>query len=77
MSLAKGRYLNIAGLMSRKNDLFFEVSETTFNYNKAFLFMDKFVSQTVKKTVVILDNAPIYKLKKFMTKIEEWKKQDV
>src|ERR1035437_4723728 len=27
---AKGKFLNVVGLMSRKNDLFFEVCETTF-----------------------------------------------
>jgi len=39
--------------------------------------MDNFVAQTVKKTVVILDNCPIHKSRKFMAKIEEWKEQDV
>ena len=28
---AKGKFLNVVGLMSRKNDLFFEMHETTFN----------------------------------------------
>ena len=63
--------------MTRKNDLFFEVLETTFNYDKAILFMDLFVAQTVKKTVVILDNSPIHKSRKFMAKVEEWKENDV
>ena len=74
---SKGKYLNVVGLMSRRNDLFFDVLETTFNSDKAILFMDRFVAQTVKKTIVILDNAPIHKSKKFMAKIEEWKEQDV
>jgi len=39
--------------------------------------MDRFVTQTVKKTVVILDNSPIHKSKKIMAKIEEWKEKDV
>jgi transposase len=39
--------------------------------------MEKFVDQTLKKTVVILDNSPIHKSKKFMAKIEEWKEKDV
>lgn len=46
---AKGKFLNVVGLMNRKNDLFFEVSETTFNADKAILFMDKFANQIVKK----------------------------
>jgi len=32
--------------------------------------MDRFVAKTVRKTVVILDNSPIHKSKKFMAKIE-------
>ncbi|MBP1618972.1 MAG: hypothetical protein H6Q14_2799 [Bacteroidetes bacterium] len=39
--------------------------------------MDRFMRQTVKKTVVILDSSPIDKSKKFMDKIEEWKEKDV
>ena len=74
---AKGKYLNVVGLMTRKNDLFFEVLETTFNSEKFISFMDNFVNQIVKKTVVILDNCPIHKSRKFMAKIEEWKEQDV
>jgi hypothetical protein len=74
---AKGKFLNVVGLMNRKNDLFFEVNETTFNTDKFICFMDKFVEQTVKQTVVILDNSPIHKSKKFMAKIKEWKEKDV
>ncbi|HSO89382.1 MAG TPA: IS630 family transposase [Draconibacterium sp.] len=74
---AKGKFLNVVGLMNRKNDLFFEVNETTFNTDKFICFMDKFVEQIVKQTVVILDNSPIHKSKKFMAKIIEWKEKDV
>jgi len=74
---AKGKFLNVIGLMTRKNKLFFEVLETTYNTNKVISYMDRFVAQTVKKTVVILDNSPIHKSKKFMAKIEEWKEKDV
>src|SRR5690606_7323949 len=67
----------VVGLMNRKNDLFFEVDETTFNTDKFICFMDKFVEQIVKQTVVILDNSPIHKSKKFIAKIKEWKEKDV
>jgi transposase len=73
----KGKFLNVIGLMTRKNKLFFEMLETTYNTDKVISFMDNFVAQTVKKTVVILDNSPIHKSKKFMAKIEEWKDKDV
>ena len=74
---AKGKFLNVIGLMTRRNKLFFEVLETTYNTDKVISYMDSFVAQTVKKTVVILDNSPIHKSKKFMAKIEEWKEKDV
>ena len=74
---AKGKFLNVVGLMSRKNDLFSQVLETRFNTDKINDFMNSFVDQIVKKTVVILDNSPIHKSKKFMAKIQEWKERDV
>jgi len=74
---AKGKYLNVVGLMKRSNDLFCEELETTLNSDRFISFMDRFVLQTIKKAVVILDNCPIHKSKKFMAKIEEWKEQDV
>ena len=66
---AKGKYQNVVGLMTRTNKLYFEILETTFNSDRIICFMDGFVEQTVKKTIVILDNSPIHKSKKFMAKI--------
>ncbi|PWA04583.1 IS630 family transposase [Flavobacterium laiguense] len=74
---AKGKYQNVVGLMTRKNKLYFEILETTFNSDRIICFMNRFVEQTVKKTIVILDNSPIHKSKKFMAKIEQWKEKDV
>lgn len=74
---AKGKFLNVVGLMNRKNNLFFEVKESTFNTDTLIAFMDGFANQIVKKTVVILDNSPIHRSKKFMAKISEWKEKDL
>jgi transposase len=74
---AKGKFLNVVGLMSRKNVLFSQVLETTFNTDKIIDFMDSFVEQIKKITVVILDNSPIHKSKKFIAKIQEWKEKDL
>ncbi|WP_233530556.1 IS630 family transposase [Gelidibacter salicanalis] len=74
---AKGKFLNVVGLMGRKNHLFFEVDETTFNSDKIISFMDRFNKQIVKRTVVILDDSPIHKSKKFMAKIKEWEENDL
>jgi len=73
---AKGKYLNVVGLMSRKNKLYHKVLQSTFNSEKLIAFMDGFAKKTVKKTIVILDNSPIHKSKKFMAKVEQWKEQD-
>lgn len=77
MPAARGKWLNVIGLLSRKKKLFFDIQETTFNTDKMITFMDNFVAQINKKTVVILDNCPIHKSKKFMAKLEEWKEKDV
>ncbi|OUD37128.1 IS630 family transposase [Flavobacterium sp. FPG59] len=74
---AKGKYQNVVGLMTRKNKLYFETLETTFNSDRIISFMNRFVEQAVKKTIVILDNSPIHKSKKFIAKIEQWKEKDV
>lgn len=49
LAAAKGKFLNVIGLMTRKNNLFFEVLETTFNTDKVVSFMDNFVAQIKKK----------------------------
>lgn len=70
---SKDKYLKVDGLMRRKNKLYFEVVETTFNSDRIISFMNRFVEQTVKKTIVILDNSLIHKLKKFMAKMDDGK----
>jgi transposase len=63
--------------MTRRNTLFFEAIESTCNTDKVIGVMDRFVTQINKKTVVILDNSPIHKSKKFIAKLEEWREKDV
>ena len=74
---AKGKFLNVVGLMNRKNDLFFEMNETTFNTNKIICFLDRFAAQIVKKTVVVLDYSPIHRSNKFKAKIKQWEEDDL
>ncbi|KAA6336637.1 hypothetical protein EZS27_015214 [termite gut metagenome] len=74
---AKGKFLHVIGSMTRRNTLFFEALESTCNTDKVIGFMDRFVAQVNKKTVVILDNSPIHKSKKFIAKSEEWKEKEV
>lgn len=74
---SRSRSLNVVGLMNRENDLFFEIHETTFNSEKAISFLDRFAQQIKKKTVIILDNAPIHKSKKFKAQIDRWEEMDL
>ena len=74
---SRGKSFSVVGLMNRKNDLFFEVHSTSFNSEKAIAFIDRFVLQIKKQTVIILDNAPIHKSKKFKKKIKEWEELDL
>jgi len=68
---ANGKSLNVVGLMTRKNNLFFEMQEGTFNENTCIRFMNSFVAQTVNRTAGILDNSPIHRPRKVRAKIEE------
>jgi len=70
---AKGRFLNVVRLMNCKNKLFVDVLESTFNKDKLICFMDNFVAQTIKMTIVILDNSPIHRSKKFKARIQQWR----
>ena len=74
---AKGKFLNVVGLMNRKNDLFFEMDEKTFNTDKIICFLDRFAAQIVKRTVVVLDNSPIHRSNKFKAKIKQWEEDDL
>jgi len=51
--------------------------EGTYKADTCISFRDSFVAQTVKKTVVILDNSPIHRSRKFKAKMKEWEEQDV
>ena len=50
--------------------LYFKTYEQTINSDLAIEFMNDFANQISKKTVVILDNAPIHKSKKFIANID-------
>jgi transposase len=73
---AKGKYINVAGFFSKKNAFVSYTSETTINAEKLIEIFDDFVQKTTKKTVVVMDNAPIHKSKLFMKNIEKWRTEN-
>ena len=51
-------------------------SETSINSEKLTEIFNDFALKTTKKTVVIMDNAPIHKSKMFMKNIEKWRTEN-
>ena len=60
---SKGKALNIIGAMSRKGKLLYDIHDTTANSDILIAFVDKLRSQITKKTILVVDNAPIHKAK--------------
>lgn len=74
---AKGRRLSVFGLMTPECKLWSWVFEGSINSDAVIAILDEFATQITKKTVVVIDNAPIHRSKKFMEKIAEWKQLDL
>lgn len=73
---AKGKYINIAGFFSKKNAFLSYQSETTINTEKLVEIFNDFAKKITKKTIVVLDNAPIHKSKLFVQNIEKWRNEN-
>ncbi len=65
----QSKRLNILGLLNRENELYSYISEVVIK------FLDLYVQQINKSTVVVLDNAPIHRSLAFRKKIAQWRKQ--
>jgi transposase len=74
---AKGQSISVFGIMSHDCKFFYESREGTLNSDKVIEVIDKFAQTIVKRTVLVIDNAPIHKSKKFMKKIKEWEDMDL
>ncbi len=69
----RGGQINIFGIMSRNNDCESYCTEGRINSETVIAFIDDFVLKICKKTVLVLDNAPIHKSHLFKSRIEDWK----
>jgi hypothetical protein len=74
---AKGKRLSVFGLMTPDCKLWSWMIEGSINSDMVIAIFDDFASQITKKTVVVIDNAPIHRSDKFMAKIAQWKEQDL
>lgn len=73
---ARSKNINVAGFFSKKNQFIHYCSQTSINSEKLIEIFNDFALKTTKKTIVIMDNAPIHKSKMFMKNIEKWRTEN-
>jgi transposase len=73
---SRGKYINVAGFLSKDNQFISYQYDTTIRSDKLVDIFNDFASRTVKKTIVILDNAPIHRSKLFKAQINRWREQN-
>ncbi len=69
---AKSSRLNVAGFISRKNQLYPFSFKCTINSAVVVACFDYFSEQIIKKSVVLIDNAPIHTSDEFNENIKKW-----
>ncbi len=69
--------LSVLGLMTPCSKLFHQCFEGGVTSEVMIGFLDDFCRTIEKRTVIVLDNAPIHKSKIFQAKIKEWEEQDL
>ncbi len=74
---AKTKGTQVFGLMSLDNRLESYSFKGSMNSDIIIAYLNDFIKGIKQKTIVVMDNAPIHKSKKFQAQIEEWKKQDL
>lgn len=72
---AKSKSINVAGFYSKDNQFFDYQFTETINSDKLIEVFEDFIKKTTKKTVIIIDNAPIHKSKKFIACLPKWAEQ--
>jgi transposase len=74
---AKGRRLSVFGLMNLGGKLSSWVVEGSINSDVAIAMLDEFAVDLPRKTVVVIDNAPIHRSNKFKAKIAYWARRNL
>lgn len=75
---AKGQSMSVFGIMNLNCDLSASWTvEGSVNTDIVTGFLDEFVAKIKKKTVLVIDNAPIHRSKKFMEKISYWSRRNL
>jgi len=73
----RSKSLSVLGLMTTCSKLFRRAYEGFVNSQIIIEFLDEFSRAITKKTIVVLDNAPIHKSKIFADKMKDWEKMSL
>jgi len=73
LATQRSAQLNVFGLLTRGNK-FQSYMKIGSNTSASIIsYIDDFTKIITKRTVIVLDNAPIHKSREFLSKIEEWR----
>jgi hypothetical protein len=73
----KSNRLTAFGLMTTDCRLKYYLSMGSMNSQNIISYMDDLCKTITKKTIIVLDNAPIHKSKLFKSKMDQWAEQDL
>ena len=72
METSKSRRLNVLGFMNKRDQLDAYTIEGSVDSDVVIAIMDEFCKNLTKKTVVVIDNAPMHTSEAFQSKLGEW-----
>lgn len=69
--------ITVFGLLTRDNYFKGYSHEGSFTSKDVIDALDDFVQSTTKKTVIVMDNAPIHRSHAFKERMKQWEEEDV
>ncbi|WP_459599729.1 IS630 family transposase [Dysgonomonas reticulitermitis] len=73
----KSIQLTVFCLLTIDSKIKYHILEGNMKSNDLITYLDSFCKYITKRTVIVLDNAPIHRSKLFKSEIREWQKQDL
>lgn len=73
----KSNRLTVFGLLTIDSQIQYHITQGGFKSNDLIDCIDAFCKTITKKTIIVLDNAPIHRSKIFNAKIKQWENQDL
>lgn len=73
----RSKRLNVLGIMNRQNDLKAYTSEQSINSDVVIHCIETFFPEVDKRTVIVMDQAPIHTSHAVQDKLEEWRERNI